>query len=417
MGLRVTTPVVRCAIYTRQSVTRRGEEPELASCVLQRRACEQFIFENRDHGWIPLEWSFNDEGESGANMRRGALGRLIGAIEDGHVDRVVVHRLDRLTRSARDWVLMQSAFRERGVPITVVEGDVHGNSDAITQLRLNALAIFAEFEREMISERLRDGRAVRRARGLRTAGRVPFGYIADDETKQLVIHAREANVVRRMFADSDRGKLPVQIAEKANARRVLKKDGKRGTWCARDVLRILRNVAYSGRMRDGSDAFHDPIVARELFDRVEVAIARRRTREPRERDRRSNNDPFLLRGLMVCAVCRHRMTTSARGSLDGDPPRYYRCRRTRCRQSQLPAAAIEAYVIDAITTPRPHQKEPIRSVWAAVGSIWNEMFPGVQRQTIVGFVREVRCDVKRGKVHLELDDAEIANWVDTLRTL
>ena len=94
-----------------------------------------------------------------------------------------MHRLDRLTRSVLDWARIQHAFRAHGVTISVVQGDLHGTNDAITQLRLNTLAIFAEFERDMIAERLRDARAARRARGLRVAGQLPLGYVADPATR------------------------------------------------------------------------------------------------------------------------------------------------------------------------------------------------------------------------------------------
>jgi site-specific DNA recombinase len=344
---------VRCAIYTRQSVARPGD-PELASCKLQREICKHFIWKHRHDGWMPLELLFDDEGRSGSTMDRPALSILITAVEHGLVDRVVVHRLERLTRSAHDWAKIQNTFNERNVPISVVEGDIYGNSDAVTQLRLNTLAAFEEFEREIISERLREGRAARRARGLRTAGRVPLGYSSDPTTKQLVLKPDEAKVVRRLFEYARSGMTPDRIAERANTRRFKKQHGAEGTWCARDVLRLLRNPAYAGRLPNGSKAVHEAIVRDALFDDVVSQLEGRRTRKPSSKGhwaRGSTNDRFMLRGLLVCPRCNHRLTTSARASLDVDPPRYYRCRRARCRGAQLPAKALEKFFVEWLACP------------------------------------------------------------------
>jgi hypothetical protein len=115
-------------------------------------------------------------------------------------------------RCAADWAEIDGILREHDVAISVVDGGIHGATDAITRFRLNALAVFAEFERDMIGERLRDTRAARRARGLRVAGRLPLGYAADRATKQLVVVPAEAVIVRSMFADADAGALPLPLS-------------------------------------------------------------------------------------------------------------------------------------------------------------------------------------------------------------
>ncbi len=276
-------------------------------------------------GWIPITERFDDEGESGGDTCRPALERLLEAVVEGRFDRVLVHRLDRLTRRAADWARIDDIFRANGVAISVVDGGHHGASDAITRFRLNALAIFAEFERDMITERLRDGRAARRARGLRVAGRPPLGYVADRSTKQLVVVPAEAEIVRALFADADAGVLPAMNAPRANEKGLVDKNGKSARWSAKAVLRILRNETYAGLLRGGSAGVHAAIVERALFERVGEKIAGRRTLTPTLRPQREDAvDPFLLRGLLVCASCGKRMTTSSTGKVERQGRRAFR---------------------------------------------------------------------------------------------
>ncbi len=248
-----------------------------------------------------------------------------------------MHRLDRLTRSVLDWARIQHAFHAHGVPISVVQGDLHGTNDAITQLRLNTLAIFAEFERDMIAERLRDARAARRARGLRVAGQLPLGYVADPATRQLVVAPEDAETVRRMFVDAAEGPLPAAIAARANEVGTVDKNGKVSRWGAKAVLRILRNPTYLVLLADGTQGVHAAVVSRELEGRVAATIEGRRTRPPTPRPEVEGAvDPFLLRGLLVCVGCGRRMTTSSTGKVkrpQWNAPhqpetgtRYYRCR-------------------------------------------------------------------------------------------
>lgn len=181
---------VRCAIYTRQSVA-RPDDPDFTSCDAQREACLELIRAHAARGWVPVEERFDDVGESGATIDRPALTRLLDRIAAGAVDGVLVHRLDRLTRSVRDWANLVGTFKRRGTKLTIVSGDIHLGDLAMSDLVLNVLATFAEFERELIGERLRDARAALRSRGIRNAGRVPFGYSSDPLSHQLVVqHGR-----------------------------------------------------------------------------------------------------------------------------------------------------------------------------------------------------------------------------------
>lgn len=419
---------VRCAIYTRQSVARPGRDPETSSCALQREACLALIAANAHLGWIAVDGRFDDEGESGADTDRLGLLRLVASVAEGLVDRVLVHRLDRLTRRAVDWAEIDSIFREHGVAISVVDGGIHGADDAITRFRLNALAVFAEFERDMIGERLADARAARRARGLRVAGRVPLGYVADRATKQLVVVPAEASIVRSMFSDADAGMLPAAIATRAKEKGLVDKNGKTGSWSAKAVLRILRNETYAGLLSDGSAGVHEAIVDRALFDRVGEKIAARQTRRPTPRPATEGTvDPFLLRGLLVCARCGKRMTTSStrkveRPPISPPPPampalRYYRCRGKECPKSQMPASAIEALLPKLFTTPSPEVSAQTRIIFEHVARIWDNLIIPNRRRELVSLCKEIRWDGERSKLTIIADEVGIANWVESWRRI
>lgn len=126
--------VVRCAIYTRQSVHRPGGDPAVSSCALQRASCLDFVAEQSRHGWHALGEHFDDEGESGGSTDRPSLARLLTAIDAGRIDRVVVYRFDRLTRSVRDWARLLDRFRQHGVGFSVVAGDLMVGGGALQQL-------------------------------------------------------------------------------------------------------------------------------------------------------------------------------------------------------------------------------------------------------------------------------------------
>ncbi len=359
--------VSRCAVYTRQSVARPNDD--FTSCDAQRDMCLVRIRANAFQGWIVLEERFDDLGESGATMDRPALQRLLARVAAREVDRVVVHRLDRLVRSVRDWTEIVATFKRYGTQLTIVAGDLHLGDLAMSDLVLNVLATFAEFEREMIGERLRDARASLRSRGLRNAGRVPFGYTADPLSHQLVVQPEQAPVVKRMFEMAAAGTPPSAVAMWINSsglddRRVL--DG-RQSWTPKAVLRVLGNRVYLGRMGAVADV-HDAIVDEQLFAKAGEAIAARRTRAPGRRDQEAG-DLFLLRRLLRCVHCDRLMTTSSSRALPDAPtkpegrklvvpPRYYTFRSRSAsskaseeKSSRRAQSAIRAALIDCAWSP------------------------------------------------------------------
>lgn len=390
--------VKRCAIYTRRSAT--DADPVVRSSLIQYQKCLRLI-EARD--WIPIPELFDDDGWSGANGERPALERLLDRIEQRTFDQLVVYRVDRLTRSFSDWVKLGQILKRFGVGLSVADGNLDADGSALTMLQLNTLAIFAELERDMITERLRDGHASRRARGLRTSGAIPFGYRADRRTNQLVPVPAEADVVRWMFELARAGALPAQIAREANAAHAERR------WTARSVLRLLRNPTYVGQLPDCTPAMHTAIVDAELFESVVRQIAARRTREPSSREPLdASEDPFLLRGLLVCAECGGRMTTSTNAKVkavrailsarDCEQPRYYRCRGRDCSGTQLRAAHVEAAVERLLKRPPTSLPPAARAKLARLGATWDLMWRRTRRVVLEDTFESIAWSAKRRRL-------------------
>lgn len=289
---------------------------------------------------------FDDEGFSGATVQRPALERLFARLQDGDIHRLVVYRLDRFTRSVSDWAHLAQRLERFDVGLTIVRGAIDAGAGALANLQLNVLASFAELERSMIHERLSDARAARRARGERFAGRVPLGYAPDPRTKQLVVVEAEAATLRQLFTEAATGVPASKLCVSANALGLAGKNGKRGHWDARALLRLLQNPVYAGRRPDGSPGVHAPIIDDESFDKVQAIIASRRTRSPSVRTTVDPRiDPFILRGLLACEACGKTMTTSMSTALTKKSavraPRYYRCRTPGCAGGQVAATEVE----------------------------------------------------------------------------
>ncbi len=402
---------VRCAIYTRQSVARAGDDDALASCAVQREKCLDFIRARDRHGWRALDEHFDDEGYSGANVERPALERLVDLIEARGVDRILVYRLDRLTRSLSDWARISAMLERQNIKLSVVAGGLDTDDGAVARMLLNSLAIFAELEREMIGERLANARALRHAHGLRTSGRVPLGYAADPQTKQLVVVEPEATVVRWFFTEAANGTTTAELVARANARRFAKKTGKKGAWSGREVLRLLRNPRYAGRMDDGSPAVHAAIVQPELFDRVQEIVTGRATRASSSRERADFDerlDPFILRGLLTCGACGHVMSPSMSVALTNrsakSAPRYYRCRTARCRVGQIVATEAERLAVEAITRPIAAWPENAKERIREYGRAWDGLWPINRRRVLAVVFASMSWHVKPQRLEVVLND-------------
>src|SRR5271170_2825461 len=186
---------LRCAIYTRKS-SEEGLEQEFNSLHAQREACESYIKSQRHEGWVCLPQAYDDGGISGATMDRPALQQLLADIRAGKVDVVVVYKVDRLTRSLADFAKIVEIFDAKAVSFVSVTQQFN-TTTSMGRLTLNVLLSFAQFEREITGERIRDKIAASKKKGIWMGGLVPLGY--DCVERRLVVNSVEANTVREMF--------------------------------------------------------------------------------------------------------------------------------------------------------------------------------------------------------------------------
>src|SRR5215210_6942180 len=182
---------MRCAIYTRKS-SEEGLEQAFNSLDAQREACSAFVLSQKHEGWTVLPALYDDGGYSGGTMDRPALQRLIADIEAGQVDVVVVYKVDRLTRALSDFAKLVDIFDHRGVSFVSITQQFN-TTTSMGRLTLNMLLSFAQFEREIIGERVRDKIAASKRKGMWMGGTVPLGY--DVKDRMLVINDTEAQTV------------------------------------------------------------------------------------------------------------------------------------------------------------------------------------------------------------------------------
>jgi DNA invertase Pin-like site-specific DNA recombinase/ribosomal protein L34E len=349
------TPV-RAAIYLRQSVAEQTLTG-FTSLDAQRDACAHYIQSQAGQGWEVLPQDYGDAGFSGGNIERPGLKRLLEDIDRGLVDKVVVYKVDRLSRSLVDFARLMERFDRRKVGFASVSQSFD-TSTSMGRLILNLLLSFGQFERELIGERTRDKVAAARKRGKWTGGTVIYGYRLDLEKHGLVIVPEEAEVVRLAFDLYAQSRSTLAVSERLNVLgHIRQRQGKESgqaiggrPWDKVSVHRLLRNPLYAGLMRQGDDlheAEHEGIIPREVFERVQRMLNDRSAGRPPRRSRKSE---YLLAGILRCGSCGGAMTSSLSRGGNGRMYRYYRCSRSaktgeRCPGGHLSAAAIEAAVV------------------------------------------------------------------------
>jgi site-specific DNA recombinase len=282
-------PALRCAIYTRVS-DESGLEQEFNSLDNQREASEAYIKSQAHEGWRCLPARYDDGGFSGGSLERPALQRLLADIRQRQIDVVVVYKVDRLTRSLADFAKLVELFDVHTVSFVSVTQQFN-TTTSMGRLTLNVLLSFAQFEREVIGERVRDKIAASKRKGIRMGGPTPLGY--DLDNKKLVINKQEADRVRYVFRRYlELGSLSKLLAD-ARAKNIRTKVRKRngqprgGVHFTRGALAyVLKNRVYVGDLIHKDKYFpgeHEPVLDRALFDGVQQAIATntRATRQDR----------------------------------------------------------------------------------------------------------------------------------------
>ena len=348
------TGKMRCAIYTRKS-SEEGLEQAFNSLDAQREACAAFILSQKHEGWTVLPMLYDDGGFSGGTMDRPALQRLLGDIRAGQVDVVVVYKIDRLTRSLFDFAKIVEAFDLRGVSFVSITQQFN-TTTSMGRLTLNVLLSFAQFEREVAGERIRDKIAASKRKGMWMGGLPSLGY--DVQNRKLVVNEEEARTVVHIFRRY--GELrsvrvlqeELDVAGIRSKRRILA-DGSPfgGQKLSRGALYLmLQNRIYRGEITHKGNAYpaeHQPIVDKVLWDQVQATLAENRV------DRATGADakqPSLLAGL-IFDESGERLTPS-HAVKKGTRYRYYVSRslivgtaRDKSTGRRIPAANLETLVI------------------------------------------------------------------------
>lgn len=279
---------IRCAIYTRKS-SEEGLEQGFNSLDAQREACEAYIKSQAGEGWRALGEHYDDGGISGGTMDRPALRRLLDEVARDRVDTIVVYKIDRLTRSLPDFARMVEIFDRHGVSFVSVT-QAFNTTTSMGRLTLNVLLSFAQFEREVTGERIRDKIAASKAKGMWMGGNLPLGYdLPRDGSRTLVVNDAEAGTVREIFrAYLDLGSVHALerwlAAKEIRSKARPAKDGEivAGKPFSRGALfHLLRNPVYIGRIRHKDlvhEGLHPPILERALFDAVQDKLAAHRLR-------------------------------------------------------------------------------------------------------------------------------------------
>ena len=293
---------LRCAIYTRKS-SEEGLEQEFNSLDAQREACAAYIKSQRHVGWIASPDRYDDGGLSGGTMERPALQRLLADVRSGKVHVIVVYKVDRLTRSLNDFAKIVDVLD--GHDASFVSVTQHFNTTtSMGRLTLNVLLSFAQFEREIAGERIRDKIAASKRKGMWMGGNVPLGY--DVQDRKLVVNASEAGTVRDIFRryaelgsvsalqlELDRDGIVSKRRKDASGRCTGGKSIARGA-----LYLMLQNRIYRGEIVHKGEAYpgeHDAIINVELWN----SVARRLAANRRERELGVGADePSLLAGLV-----------------------------------------------------------------------------------------------------------------------
>lgn len=354
---------LRCAIYTRKS-TEEGLEQEFNSLDAQREACSAFIASQVGLGWKLVPDHYDDGGISGGTMERRSLQRLLQDIRDRKIDVVVVYKIDRLARSLMDFARMVDIFDKHGVSFVSVTQQFN-TTTSMGRLTLNVLLSFAQFEREVTAERIRDKIAASKKKGMWMGGTVPFGYRVED--RKLFRRYLELGSVPALVRElndpdvvADGCSLSLLHADTGQGRRRPARAVGKGK-----LYYMLSNPIYIGLVRHGGNVYpgeHDPIIENNIFEAVQAKLVEQ---APRERGTPVQRDIHLLNGLLFDDTG-DRLSPIHAGKA-GKRYRYYISSRLKTGNSgktdgwRLPASEIEAIILQQIQKLLADQ--PMLSGW------------------------------------------------------
>jgi site-specific DNA recombinase len=423
------TRKLRCAVYTRKS-TEEGLDQEFNSLDAQREACEAYIVSQRAEGWTLVPDRYDDGGISGATLERPALRRLLAEIERNRVDVVVVYKIDRLSRALMDFAKLVEVFDRNQVTFVSVTQSFN-TTTSMGRLTLNILLSFAQFEREVIGERIRDKFAASRRRGMWMGGWTPLGY--DVRDRKLVVNEQEAELVQSIFVRFGRGIPPIQLLEALRREDSLNKQGKQ---IEKGYLyRVLNNRVYLGEaVHKGTShpGEHEAIITQELWDQVHALI----DPSPRTKATRPlGRTPSLLKGLIFGPA--GASMTPAHTRKNGRLYRYYvvnemiRKGTTASPIRRVPANQMEEAVVTQIkklvqspeivvATWRAARKtiaglteREVRDALFQFDELWEELFPAEQARIVRLLVE--RVDISESGADITLRTEGLGTLLQSLR--
>lgn len=429
-----TVRKLRCAVYTRKS-TEEGLDMEFNSLDAQREACEAYVTSQRAEGWVLAPARYDDGGFSGGTLERPALKRLIADIELGQIDIIVVYKIDRLSRSLMDFAKLVEVFDRRSVTFVSITQSFN-TTTSMGRLTLNVLLSFAQFEREVIGERIRDKFAASRARGIWMGGFTPLGY--DVKDRKLLINDTEAALVRRIFERFCMVGSATVLARELVAEGARTKRGK--PFDKGFLYKLLHNRVYIGEAVHKGTAYpgeHEPIITRELWAKTHSILSD----NPRRRAVLTRaQTPALLRGLIFGEGGRA-MSPSHSRKPGGRLYRYYvnqKILKNGAKASladRIPADEVESAVIDHIRgifrapeiivgTWRAARSEisglaeaEVREALTQLDPIWGELFPTEQARIIQLLVARVDVDDAGLDIHLRVDGlGDLVSELTTVQT-
>ncbi len=427
-------PVVRklrCAIYTRKS-SEEGLEQEFNSLHAQREACEAYIASQRSEGWVVVRDPYDDGGVSGGTLERPALKQLLDDIEDGLVDVVVVYKIDRLSRSLMDFARLVEVFDRNGVTFVSVTQSFN-TTTSMGRLTLNILLSFAQFEREVTAERIRDKIRASRQKGMWMGGIVPLGYRVD--SRKLVVEEAEAATVRMIFERFVSIGSATVLAKALAAEDVRTRSGKlidKGF-----LYKLLNNRVYIGEAVHKGESYpgeHQGIIDRALWDKVHAIL---QTSPRRRASNTRAQTPALLKGLIFGPDGAAFSPTHTRKG--GKLYRYYVSQSVlkrgadACPIGRVPAAEVETAVIDQLRgllrapeiiigtwrAARPEidglAEAEVREALDELDPIWDELFPAEQARIVQLLVE--RVDLAANGVAIRLRTQGLASLVADLSAI
>jgi len=418
----MTKPIVRrrrCAIYTRKS-SDEGLEQDFNSLDAQREACGNFIASQRAEGWLALDDHYDDGGFSGGTLDRPALKRLIADIEGGAVDIVVVYKIDRLSRSLMDFAKLVEIFERNDVTFISVT-QAFNTTTSMGRLTLNILLSFAQFERELSGERIRDKIAASRKRGIWMGGWAPFGYEVKD--RKLVINEADARVVRSIFGRFITLRSATVLARELHSKGVRNRYGRlldKGS-----IYKLLVNRVYIGDAVHKGTAYlgeHEAIIDRRTWDRAHAILQE----SPRKRATTARaSTPALLKGLIFDGHGNAMSPTHTRKR--GKQYRYYvsqavlKGKTEAAATMRVPAGEIEQIAVGQIRrllsqpemivatwkqlkrTGSPLAEQQVRDALLSFDKVWADLFPAEQTRIVQLLVDKVVVAPNRADIHLRAD--------------